>query len=86
MAPVAAVPLQADADPALELAVAAGGRVWLAEIEPGRAITLGAESIARLPATRLGAGDLDGDGLPELLVGDGVTLTPLRARSHLERP
>jgi len=82
-APVTALPLRADADATVPLAVATTGSIWLAEVAPDRTITWRTERIARFGSNRLGAGDIDRDGLLDLVAGDSTALRVLRARSHL---
>jgi FG-GAP-like repeat len=71
--------IQADRDPAFELALLASSRVYLADFVPGESYVVASTPVAEVSGAELiAAGDFDADGVPDLALGTASSVAVLR--------
>lgn len=79
---VAFSPIQADRDPALELALLAGSHVYIADLGSDGRYHVAESPVIELPGTfkagLIAAGDFDGDGVDDIAVGNATTVEVFR--------
>jgi hypothetical protein len=84
--PTAAAVINADADAAPEIAILASSGVFIADATATRSFEVGEPVVGELPGyVHLLVGDVDSDGLDDLLCGDGYYMFVFTSTPHQPR-